>query len=355
MFKTLGDLKNEMYKKGRITSTNAITSSTEVTQAINNALIKVYHSFPWPFRRDIITLQTRAPYTTGTITTTLASRSITGSSTSWTTGDIGMWLRVSTESELYKVKSVDSTTGITLENPYRGSNTGAGQSYTLYKRLYTLPSSVDDILDDVYLPARNVVIEFMSQPVFDREFAPVREGSPYYYTRWAFTQASRSYSTGTVSGTSGSRTVTGSSTVWLGNVEAGDEFTVGSNRYTIASVDSDTQITLWQALQTSPSASAYSSVSRYAINLQFGPIADTTYNIDIPVLMRGYNLVDDTDLLYVPTAFCECVRLYALAELEYMHDSGKAQITEARADKEYQTLLTTFSLRGESHPTIRRS
>ena len=54
------------------------------------------------------------------------------------------------------------------------------------------------------------------------------------------------YSTGTASVTNGSATVTGTNTLWLANVTAGDSFTVAGDgvMYDVASVDTDTQVTL---------------------------------------------------------------------------------------------------------------
>jgi len=54
------------------------------------------------------------------------------------------------------------------------------------------------------------------------------------------------YQTGTVDVTSGSNVVTGHGTSWLKNISTGDSFMVnGINvHYQVASVDSDTQITL---------------------------------------------------------------------------------------------------------------
>jgi hypothetical protein len=54
------------------------------------------------------------------------------------------------------------------------------------------------------------------------------------------------YSTGTATVTNGSATVTGTNTLWLANVTAGDSFTVAGDgvMYDVASVDSDTQVTL---------------------------------------------------------------------------------------------------------------
>lgn len=71
-----------------------------------------------------------APYTTGTISTTNGSTTVTGAGTTWNTlVDAGMLLQVGNE-RVYKVASYTSTTSLELAEPYEGS-TGAGKSYTL--------------------------------------------------------------------------------------------------------------------------------------------------------------------------------------------------------------------------------
>ena len=74
------------------------------------------------------------------------------------------------------------------------------------------------------------------------------------------------YSSGLSSPTNGSATVTGTNTLWLANVTAGDSFTIASSGvvYDVASVDSDTQITLSVAY-----AGATASGAVYAIGTGF--------------------------------------------------------------------------------------
>ena len=74
------------------------------------------------------------------------------------------------------------------------------------------------------------------------------------------------YSTGTATVTNGSATVTGTNTLWLANVTAGNSFTVAGDRvmYDVASVDSDTQITL-----SAPYAGVTASGVVYAIGTGF--------------------------------------------------------------------------------------
>lgn len=69
------------------------------------------------------------------------------------------------------------------------------------------------------------------------------------------------YNTGTISVVNGSPTVTGSGTLWVANVKAGDKIALGSTNvvtsawYTVDSVDSDTQITLTENYTTTPNLS----------------------------------------------------------------------------------------------------
>jgi len=74
------------------------------------------------------------------------------------------------------------------------------------------------------------------------------------------------YSTGLSSVTNGSPTVTGTNTLWLANVTAGDSFTVAGDgvMYYVASVDTDTQVTL-----SAPYAGTTASGAVYAIGTGF--------------------------------------------------------------------------------------
>jgi len=74
------------------------------------------------------------------------------------------------------------------------------------------------------------------------------------------------YKTGTATVTNGSATVTGSGTLWSANVSAADSFTIAGDgvMYDVASVDSDTQVTL-----SVPYAGTTASGVVYAIGTGF--------------------------------------------------------------------------------------
>ena len=78
-----------------------------------------------------------------------------------------------------------------------------------------------------------------------------------------------SYSTGTVTVTAGSQTVTGAGTSWNANLEAGMFFSSGGAAQMIRSVDSDTALTLWAPWEGATAAgAAYSAAGVGAISLQ---------------------------------------------------------------------------------------
>jgi hypothetical protein len=78
-------------------------------------------------------------------------------------------------------------------------------------------------------------------------------------TLYAGSRKAADYSTGTVAGTAGQETLTGTGTTWSTNLDAGMLIRVaGAGRYyVIRSVDSNTQVTLMQPLLTSPAGATY--------------------------------------------------------------------------------------------------
>ena len=86
------------------------------------------------------------------------------------------------------------------------------------------------------------------------------------------------YKTGVASVTNGSPTVTGSGTLWLANVSAADSFTIAGDgvMYDVASVDSDTQVTLSVPYAGSTAAGAVYTIAR-----------DFTSPDDFPEMSQG--------------------------------------------------------------------
>lgn len=83
---------------------------------------------------DLVTLAeptTDARYNTGTVTVTKGSPTVTGSGVTWPEWCVGRHLQFNGEEALYKIKSRDSDTQVTLTRDYGGMWAGSGISYEL--------------------------------------------------------------------------------------------------------------------------------------------------------------------------------------------------------------------------------
>jgi hypothetical protein len=97
-----------------------------------------------------------ADYTTGTISLTNGSATVTGSGTTFTSEMVGRYLKSNNEGIWYKILSFTSATSITLDRTYQGA-TASNLSYTIAE-LIPLPDGFED------LPVYDAVSEyFMTQ------------------------------------------------------------------------------------------------------------------------------------------------------------------------------------------------
>lgn len=94
---------------------------------------------------------TQADYTTGTITTaTNGSTAIVGTSTVWTAGMTGSFIRITStaaasggDGQWYEIASIDSNTTLTLTKPYQGTSIAAGSAAYALGQASALPEDYD--------------------------------------------------------------------------------------------------------------------------------------------------------------------------------------------------------------------
>lgn len=108
---------------------------------------RILDALAWKRRTIQTTLQTVAPYSTGTVSATAGSTTVTGSGTTWTATHTGIRLRFTGREEWYTFTRTGATAG-TLDRPFEGT-TGSGLSYTLYQPLLTLPSDCRIVAGDL--------------------------------------------------------------------------------------------------------------------------------------------------------------------------------------------------------------
>jgi hypothetical protein len=220
---------------------------------------------------------------------------------------VGRKIRVAGENAYYRIKTVGSTTSITLEVPYQGTTKtlalGTNPTYSIYKDEYKLPADCDTykVLRQIENARSMISLEATAFDIV--EPAPEATGSPAFEimigTRLDV------YTTGTISGTINTSTITGASTLWT-SVEGlgkGSKITIGSYVYTVKSVDSDTQITIYEKQVVTSAVLTTYIVSLDNMVLQFFNIPDSIENIYFRYQRTAFPLVNDQDIPDLPDKY----------------------------------------------------
>lgn len=147
-YTTFQDLYQGLQRALR--ETTSVTATENIAKrAINTALHDIHigygEAMSWAERRA--TLVTQAQYTTGTLTATKGSTTITGSGTAWNTASsfsinnmrAGGKIRINGGTEVYEISSVSNDTSATLTSRFT-QTTVSGASYVYFEDEYALAS-----------------------------------------------------------------------------------------------------------------------------------------------------------------------------------------------------------------------
>jgi hypothetical protein len=279
---------------------NDTTVTARIKNEINDACQEKWHGYPWSFRWREYPLVLSAKVTSGTMTATNGSHTVTASGTPFVVATHkGAWIRFTgdTIQAWYRVATVSSTSVILIEPAYQGTD-GSGKAYELCKTDYLLPLELSDL--------GSVKVQYDGQTITPGyhgaqdpyDFPPLATGSPVTVSILKQDRNAGTYTTGTLSGTVNTVTITGAGTSWLDNVSPGDELDINgdSNTYRVFSVDSDTQLTLYNKLQATAAA-----LTTYTISRQFGhilrvwPVADNPYVLFLKGLRAYAPLINNAD------------------------------------------------------------
>lgn len=266
-----------------------------IKRAVRHCLERYAAAYPWPNYREVGTLQTVASYATGTVTATNASATITGSSTVFASTMTGRKFRVGTERAWYDILTVDSATQITLNQQYQGT-TQSGATYTIFQDEYRLASDVHQLLNVRQTQFGLLMVGLNYHDLDTLVPSPVSLSEPFY---WAHVgRRDDRYTTGTVTGSAAGVTITGASTAWTSvlGLTKGSRIAVVSNSevYTVKSIDSATQVTVYEPIVTAFSAGTY-VIYLNNIRLQLTDIPSSMRNLYYRYTRNPYPLVNDYD------------------------------------------------------------
>src|SRR4030065_2600881 len=143
---TLSDIYTAILN-GLRNDTSATASINQAKRAANIALHDMHIGFaerlPWAERRSL--LITQPEYTTGTLTATKGSTTITGSGSTWNTNNdfsvanmrSGGKIRINGGDEIYEMSRVSSDTSATLTSKFT-QDPVSGASYVYFEDEYAL-------------------------------------------------------------------------------------------------------------------------------------------------------------------------------------------------------------------------
>lgn len=134
-------LESTLVAYGRRTVMDRTGSKTdlELWTALNDAIDMLAQDYRWEWFVRRAFISTVAPYSTGTITLTAASATVTGSGTTFPSTAAGRRILVS--GQILDVLSYSSGTSITLTANWGGATT-AGLSYVMFRDEYALPDNL---------------------------------------------------------------------------------------------------------------------------------------------------------------------------------------------------------------------
>lgn len=216
---------------------------SDCQRAVVTAYREFNASYRWSYLWQRGRLSLVAPYSTGTITYTHSTRALTLASGTWPT-----WAEFGTvliSSVAYEVASRDSGTVLTLSvNSNPGANVAAGTSYSIYRDTYPMPCDFQSTHDMIESSTSHVARFVSPQEWLSCQRPTSSTGKPNWFTvttdpNYMGTMAARfsprpdqaysfdfiysrrprqlvihDYHDGTVTTTSGSATVTGTSTAF---------------------------------------------------------------------------------------------------------------------------------------------
>ena len=167
MSKTLGQLRVMLAK----TPSGAGVDSVLLDGYINSRLREIIERNDWLRLIKIGTIQTIAPYETGTVALTNGVNTVTGTGTTFTSGMTGRRFRPEGRSEFYTFTYVSATSG-TLDRVYEGDDV-TGASFKIFKNIYAMPSDLDRI-ESLKVPRTNRDLDQVGREYLD-ERDPARE------------------------------------------------------------------------------------------------------------------------------------------------------------------------------------
>lgn len=165
------------------TGLSITTDATAIKAWINGAYQQLSGYFNWPWLLTNFTLQTERDITTGTATVSAGGTAVTLSSgpTNSVATNYMIQFTGSSDNWYYISAHVAASTSLTLANAFVGSSNYTAGAYIIRRVFYSLPTTVDRVLD-LRQAVTKTPVTGIDASTFDRMLPdPSATGTPEYY------------------------------------------------------------------------------------------------------------------------------------------------------------------------------
>jgi len=183
--RTFKDVQDAIIRRAKLEDTQIVRDSLK--EKINTTYLKIAYGEPYTWSGKTTPFKMPKKYTTGTISISNGSYTITGVGTSWNEFDhLGCKIKMGSDVVPRVITRVASSTSIVIDSEWV-SDALSGASYTIYKDEFGMFPDFQDIrwlqiygIDQRRRPLPSGPIELNRY----RTKSPFREGKPSKYTVW---------------------------------------------------------------------------------------------------------------------------------------------------------------------------
>lgn len=347
---SFAELQAEVARRGT-KNQGGSTFTTPIKNLINTSIERISREANWKQLRRRSSFNTTAPYTTGTVTCTNLSQTVTGSGTSWIAAGIQVGQRISLGgSQLrYTITAISSATSLTVDYQYDGT-TASSLTYTIYgQEMYNLPIQTNK---EAFLYHEKFGFPFTLQYITDREFYSSSVNTlisytPTHYRMWDVDNViNQPTSASVVTVVSSSSADTTQTISVFGTVSGYPDFeqivlngtTSVPGTKSFSNIDRITKSASTTGRVTCTTNSAgntlaviptgYQTDAIRFKKIQLFPLPDSIIPIQVYFYKQPYRLVNDGDIHELGDAFDEAIILLATGKLklEGNIDEGKTFI-----------------------------
>lgn len=352
-------LKEKVLYIGQMIGDQSTDKKTLIKDWINNAREKISQEVKLPNLIKEKIIPTIARYTTGTVSITEGTTTITGVGTTFTQAMVGRSIRIGTDLTIYTIKSFTNTATIDIDQPKLGGD-ASGDTFTIFQDKYALPDNCGRILTVKRLPNARELTKILTEEFVRRwpDILTSAAGDPNWYRLYGNDVIKEPITGANTADTSTSTTQIIDSALSGTYAEYYDGYYVynstrGETRKVIAFDVSTTTLTLESAITGQVAGDSY-TLSRPVKNIGIYPVPSSAIAIYVQYIEPIAKLVNDNEFsVELPEEYDQIDVLGAIAEAsKFDEEVQKRGLDKGDFDDMKQKLKIYINSLGNQIPVL---